>query len=202
MEILLIRHGKTKGNVEKRYIGRTDEPLLESSKAELANNPAHEFHPDLVYISPMLRCRQTAELLFGDANPVPQMIIWDGFQETDFGEFEYLTYEDLNGHPAYQAGIDSGGLAAFPGGESGKDFRLRCQRAFAGCIQDAQRKKAQKIVIVVHGGTIMSIMERYAVPKEDFYHWQVKNGGGFLVRLEESDTDKDFHIRLEQINLE
>lgn len=202
MEILLIRHGKTKGNVEKRYIGRTDEPLLESSKTELKNNPARDFHPDLVYASPMLRCRQTAEILFGDERAIPEVIAWDGFQETDFGKFEYLTYEDLNGQPAYQAWIDSGGLAAFPGGESGKDFRLRCQRAFAGCVQDAKEKNAQKIAIVVHGGTIMSIMERYAVPQEDFYHWQVKNGGGFLVRLEESDTDKDFHIRLEQINLE
>ena len=27
MKIVLIRHGATKGNLEKRYIGRTDEDL-------------------------------------------------------------------------------------------------------------------------------------------------------------------------------
>ena len=28
LEILLLRHGQTQGNLEKRYIGETDEPLL------------------------------------------------------------------------------------------------------------------------------------------------------------------------------
>ena len=29
MDVYLIRHGKTKGNLEGRYIGTTDEPLCE-----------------------------------------------------------------------------------------------------------------------------------------------------------------------------
>lgn len=28
LEVLLLRHGQTQGNLEKRYIGKTDEPLL------------------------------------------------------------------------------------------------------------------------------------------------------------------------------
>ena len=35
MEIILIRHGKTKGNLEKRYIGVTDEPLTDEGAHEL-----------------------------------------------------------------------------------------------------------------------------------------------------------------------
>ena len=34
-KILLIRHGKTQGNLERRYIGRTDEPLCEAGRAAL-----------------------------------------------------------------------------------------------------------------------------------------------------------------------
>ncbi|MCC8080477.1 MAG: histidine phosphatase family protein [Lachnospiraceae bacterium] len=64
VEILLLRHGKTRGNLERRYVGRTDEPLLPSAAAELARSEYRNFCPELVYTSPMLRCRQTAEILF------------------------------------------------------------------------------------------------------------------------------------------
>lgn len=35
MELYLIRHGKTKGNGEERYIGSTDEPLSAEGRREL-----------------------------------------------------------------------------------------------------------------------------------------------------------------------
>ena len=35
MDVYLIRHGKTKGNLEGRYIGTTDEPLCEEGKQSL-----------------------------------------------------------------------------------------------------------------------------------------------------------------------
>lgn len=35
MKIIFIRHGKTKGNLEKRYIGKTDESLCEIGIKEL-----------------------------------------------------------------------------------------------------------------------------------------------------------------------
>ena len=33
-EIILIRHGATAGNLERRYIGRTDEPLCEQGRLQ------------------------------------------------------------------------------------------------------------------------------------------------------------------------
>ena len=67
-----------------------------------------------VFVSPMLRCRQTAEILFPQ---IPQIEI-DPWREMDFGEFEGKNYAQLNGDLRYQAWIDSGGTLAFPGGES------------------------------------------------------------------------------------
>lgn len=183
MEIILIRHGKTMGNLEGRYVGHTDEPLLDSSKEELLGSEYRSFCPDIVYSSRLLRCRQTAEILF----PGREIQIRDGLEETDFGEFEYKNYEELNGHPAYQAWLDSGGMLAFPGGESGTDFRERCCRAFVSCIQDAEKRGLEKIAIVAHGGTIMSIMEKYGEPRADFYSWQVKNGQGYRGKISEAD---------------
>ena len=41
-----------------------------------------------------------------------------------------------------------------------------------------------RIALVVHGGTIMSILEAYGSPRESFYHWQAKNGEGFRALLD------------------
>ena len=66
MTIYLIRHGETFGNQKKRYIGTTDEPLCHSGRCFLAQiREKHRYPiPDLLYCSPMLRCRETAEILF------------------------------------------------------------------------------------------------------------------------------------------
>ena len=37
---------------------------------------------------------------------------------------------------------------------------------------------------MIHGGTIMNIMEEYADRPRAFYEWHVKNGGGYLAELE------------------
>lgn len=61
-EIILVRHGKTAGNLEGRYIGsRTDEPLCEEGIHALEEKVREGTYPpvDLVYASPMIRCRQT-----------------------------------------------------------------------------------------------------------------------------------------------
>lgn len=62
MKIVLIRHGKTKGNLEGRYVGRTDEPMLEASRETLRKSEYGNFCPDIVYTSRLIRCVQTAEI--------------------------------------------------------------------------------------------------------------------------------------------
>ena len=37
MKIYLIRHGETKGNLKKKYIGRTDEKLCREGRIKLEN---------------------------------------------------------------------------------------------------------------------------------------------------------------------
>ena len=58
MKIIFIRHGPTPGNLARRYIGSTDEPLAPGA---LPGCPAPA--AERVYVSPLLRCRQTAALL-------------------------------------------------------------------------------------------------------------------------------------------
>ena len=54
----LIRHGRTAGNLERRYIGSTDEPLCPEGRREVSGLRAPE--ADRVFASPLKRCLETA----------------------------------------------------------------------------------------------------------------------------------------------
>lgn len=169
---ILIRHGKTAGNLEKRYIGVTDEALCEQGIEELrllVLPPA-----DRLFVSPMLRCRQTAAILYPHRVPV----VVPDFRECDFGLFEGKNYQELNGREEYQRWIDSGGELPFPGGECRADFARRCVRAFE---QIAESCPDGTHALIVHGGVIMSIMEEYARPAGSYYDFQVDNAQGYLL---------------------
>ena len=180
MRWILIRHGKTQGNLEGRYIGsRTDEPLCPEGIEQLkqGNYPK----ADWVYVSPMRRCIETAKILYPD---VPMEIIPD-FRECDFGEFEGKNYAELNGRADYQAWIDSGGELPFPGGESKMKFITRCLKAFT----DLQKKTPRdECALIIHGGTIMAIMGTFARQRKTFYDYQVKNGCGYILEEDGSYT--------------
>lgn len=168
----------TGGNLRGRYIGKTDEPLCAEGKKALESlsYPA----PDFVFVSPMIRCRETAELLF----PGKRLRIIDQLAECDFGDFENKNYRELSGNPAYQAWVDSGGTLPFPGGESREEFQRRNQEGFRRVVTVCIRESAASAAVVVHGGTIMNIMEAWGVPERSFYDWHVKNGRGYYVELD------------------
>ena len=183
MKIVLIRHGATAGNIKKRYIGITDEDLCASGIESIHNNIKAGYYQGVqaVYVSPMKRCRQTAEILF----PGAEQVVCDKMRECDFGLFEGKNYQELTGNPKYQSWIDSGGTKAFPGGEDPMEFRKRCVCGFEEMMEKMIKGKRKKIAFVVHGGTIMSVMEAFDPEKKEFYHWQVKNGKGFHFQIEE-----------------
>lgn len=181
IRLYLIRHGKTPGNLAGRYVGRTDEPLDEEEKARLVRPDA--YHPEILFCSPLRRCRETAEILFPECGKV----LIPEFAEIDFGAFEYRTYKELSGDPAYQAWIDSGGTAPFPGGDSMASYRktvLAGMRKMCGVLSERSAGKNLSAAAVVHGGTIMALLSELGVPKKDYFDWHVQNGCGYDVHFD------------------
>lgn len=188
MKIYLIRHGATKGNIEHRYVGSTDEELDLKGRKELEEKiklGRHEnfLNVERLYVSPLKRCRQTAEILY----PGKKQIIVEDLKECSFGEFEYMNYQELNGNPDYQKFIDTNGECGFPGGETPADFQSRCVRAFRQVIDQlltqGEEREEQTIAFVVHGGTIMAVLDKFSTPHKDYYSWQTGNGEGFSASV-------------------
>ena len=188
-ELILIRHGKTAGNLLGRYIGsRTDEPLCDEGREGLAGKQLPEI--ERLYVSPMKRCVETAEILWPGFDRKKVQKVTD-LRECDFGDFENKNYKELSGNGDYQAWIDSNGTLPFPNGESMDAFKSRCLEAFARIVEEVSEAEQKWIAsgktgifragIVVHGGTIMAILEQYGYPKAAYFDYQVKNGCGYRL---------------------
>ena len=176
MKYILIRHGKTQGNLERRYIGcRTDEDLCAEGIAELKEQ--HYPDADMIFASPMRRCIQTAGIIY----PGKPIHIFDDLRECDFGNFEGHNYDELRDNPTYQAWLDSGGELPFPGGESRMEFSERCVKAFES---SAAHLSEGNYAFIVHGGTIMAVMEYFT--NGSYYDYQVRNGKGFILNADGS----------------
>lgn len=186
LEVLLLRHGQTQGNLEKRYIGKTDEPLLmedmeriqKVSSLQKRLKQENLVRPQKLFVSPMLRCRQTAELLF----PEQEQVVIDKLREMDFGRFEAKNYMELSADPAYQAWIDSGGRLPFPEGEDRECFIRRTMDGFLQMTEQAWQENCGQIAAVVHGGSIMAILS--GLMQDDYYAYQVPNLAGYAFCYE------------------
>ena len=174
MSLILIRHGSTRGNLEGRYIGcRTDEDLCDEGICKLLQVRRRLPPVEKVYISPMRRCVQSARLLWPHARleTVPE------WTEIDFGTFEGYTWTQMKDWPAYRRFLDSGGTAPFPQGEDPADFRARTLKAF----EALRPHMPEKCAVVAHGGTLMTLMEAFALPHQTYFSWQTACAEGFVL---------------------
>lgn len=173
LRVTLIRHFATYGNLQKKYIGITDAPLCAEGKsiAQRIQYPKVE----AVFSSPMRRCVETAKLIYPEHTP----LLHEDLRECDFGEFENKNYNELRNNTKYQEWVDSNGTLSFPGGEDNRHFKARSVKAFDEMIRLCLEKGVESIGGIVHGGTIMSILDQYSYPQRAYFHWQVGNGCGY-----------------------
>ncbi|MEG1857888.1 MAG: histidine phosphatase family protein [Pseudoflavonifractor sp.] len=176
MELILIRHGITPGNLERRFVGRIDQPLAPEGQA-LARSVASALpQVEHVYRSPMLRCRQTADLLW---QGVPQTVI-ENLHETDFGIYEGKCHAELQDDPVYRRWL-AGELTV---GEPIENCNARAASALAELAADAAERGWRRAGVVAHGGIFMSMLARFGLPKRDYYDWLLPNCGGFRAQLD------------------
>ena len=144
--VRLIRHEPTQANIERRYIGWTDQSIVRQVSADMA------FTPSVIYGSDLKRCEETATCYFRD---VP-FIANAQLRETNFGDFEMKTYDELKNNSLYRAWIDNPLFVAPPNGESLNAFNTRILTAFQEVI-----KGQEEVTFIVHGGVIKAILANY-----------------------------------------
>lgn len=181
MEVIFLRHGTTSGNLERRFIGVTDIPLLPQGEA-LARQVRPMLPPvEWAYVSPLIRCQQTAALALPD---VPKTTV-RGLHETDFGPFEEKSHEELKDDPVYMKWLEGGGKEYFLEGTETPDH---CRRRIVGAVgyvlQDAQKRGFRSIAVVSHGGALATLMAACGLPPRPYYDWLLPNCSAYRTTVE------------------
>lgn len=191
--LIFIRHGETAANKEQRYLGRTEEALSIEGREKLlqAYRQSHYPEVEMVFTSPMRRCKETAKLLY-PVVPKKEIPEW---VEMDFGDFEGKNYEELKDDERYQAWIDSNGTLPFPNGESREAFMKRCMQGMDRMMQLLQEERT--VAVIVHGGTIMALLS--SLCGGDYFDYQVRNGEGFVCSLDKNKDEEKWDITLQRL---
>ncbi|HEX9685232.1 MAG TPA: histidine phosphatase family protein [Burkholderiales bacterium] len=154
--LIVIRHGETAWNRERRMQGTTDTQLSDVGREQaraLGRRLAGRGFAAL-YASDLARARDTARTI---AEHADRDIVTDPrLQERRFGIFEGLTVEEIVArYPDEHARFASRDPDyAVPGGESARSFTERC----IGCLAEiAGRHPGHEVVIVTHGLVLDSL---------------------------------------------
>jgi probable phosphoglycerate mutase len=128
--LLLLRHGETPLSVDRRFSGRGDAVLTArgEGQAKAAAARLSSYDISAVVSSPLRRAVQTAQAV-ADALGI-EVAVDDGFAETDFGEWEGLTFAEIRERwPKEMAAWLADPDVAPPGGESFTATFARVQQA-------------------------------------------------------------------------
>ncbi len=176
MKITLVKHGKTKYNVEGRRQGKTTNlSLCELGKKEilaLKFKIGDEF--DICISSPLKRAYETAKLLFPDKKIIKNKLLF----EYDFGELEGIPFSmPVERFPNNRIEEYNGIKFLIPNrGENFKDIVNRSKK-FISYLKNTFDKKG-KILIVTHGTNFEILKALIEGKKWHTYLGQVKKFNG------------------------
>ena len=187
MQFIVLRHGRTQANEDNLYVGaHLDLPLSKNGRAD-ARTCGCSDKVTSVFVSPMLRARETARICFPQARQIPL----EALREMDFGAFEGRSPDSMENDAAYRAWVDSMCTTRCPDGETRDEFTRRVADTVEGLLIDASAYGTENVTIVAHSGTVLAAMDTFAHKhgddhkKEDtYFSWLVSNGEGYRASVE------------------
>jgi broad specificity phosphatase PhoE len=182
VSLLLVRHGQSLWNEVRRFQGSTDVALSDLGRRQArALGPAlRRYRLAAVYVSPLQRARETAELaLDGAGAPVPV----DDLRELCLGEWEGCTVGEIQaraGDP-YTSWVRSPLDCPPPGGEPLPVVSARVREALARIA--AAHDPGEDVLVVTHGGVIsVHTCDLLGCSLNDLWRLRVDNASITVVR--------------------
>ena len=159
-EILLIRHGETDWNTQRRLQGHVDIPLNAEGRRQAAALGRALCNEGLeaVVASDLQRALHTAQAIAETCGLDVQIDL--GLRERCYGAFEGLSHADINERfpQDYLAWQERRFDARFPKGErEAETLREFSARAVGTLIRLASTANCRKMAVVTHGGVLECI---------------------------------------------
>ncbi len=187
--LILIRHGETPYNRDRRYQGHRDTPLTRKGKRQtekialrLRNEPL-----DAIYSSDLKRTEYTAKAINRyhslKINILPQL------REIDFGDWEGKTHDEIQ--RKWRGLLDEWerepSKIKIPGGESIQELAERTRTTIKKIISTYPN---QRVAIVTHGGPIRIIlMDALGLGLDDWWKTITSNGGISIIEYQSNEAE-------------
>jgi broad specificity phosphatase PhoE len=153
---LFMRHGETAWNREGRVMGRNPIELNDDGRAQMqAAVPfARLIAPELIFTSPLIRARQSAEIISAGLGGME--IIEDAqLSEVQYGRWEGMTFDDLRDDPDYARCSADPIATPTPGGETIDHVQSRGIEAVHRAVA---ANPGRRILFVSHGDIIRTVL--------------------------------------------
>lgn len=168
-KIIIVRHGETDYNVEKRYAGSTDIGLNEKGKeqARLLSHKLKDTSVDIIVSSTLRRAKETANIINQELKL--QIIEMEELVEIHVGVYEGLTREEAKSkYPEMWA------KKSPQGAETKKEVEVRVYKALDKICNEYGDNKT---VLVVTHGYISKVINQYFnnTPEDEFSKYVLGN---------------------------
>jgi broad specificity phosphatase PhoE len=151
--LVLVRHGETDWNRERRFQGHADTSLNDAGRRQAGDLAAVLRSEPLsaVYTSPLRRARETATIVAAelglDAHELEEL------REIDVGDWQGLTIDDVRAR--YHEQLDVAWRSGWPNGETHDELSARVLPA----LLDLDRRHPEEHVLgVTHAGPIRAAL--------------------------------------------
>jgi probable phosphoglycerate mutase len=172
-----MRHGKTDWNAQNKLQGRTDIPLNDEGRrmAAEAGKKYADIHFDVCYCSPLVRAKETAEIVLKGRN-VP-IITDDRLIEMSFGIYEGIDniYQAVDS-PINVLFQQPEKYTASVGNAESLDELYQRTGSFLHEVIEPQVRQGKDILIMGHGAMNSSIVcQVRKMPREEFWSAGIEN---------------------------
>ncbi|WP_438353057.1 histidine phosphatase family protein [Microbacterium sp. CJ88] len=185
-QLILIRHGETDWNRDRRIQGSTDIPLNDTGRQQAQEAALHlretldARHPIVVAASDLSRARETAEIIAAELGAAAPRL-YPALRERSYGEAEGIDSTE------FAARWGDWHTAEVPGAEPWADLRSRALTGIRTVVDDARRATgpgAASVVLVSHGALIREVLRHasagaYPVPGQ-----RLANGSAHPILFE------------------
>ncbi len=154
-ELLVIRHGQSTWNEEKRWQGQADPPLSDHGRQQAFVAAQSVGQVDVIVSSPQARAAQTAGIIAEQIGVGPVQVL-DGLEERGAGEWSGLTREEIDAR--WPGWVDSENR---PNGWEYDDVFV--PRVMGAIERVAAEFAGATALVVCHGGVIIALERELGV---------------------------------------
>ena len=168
--VILVRHGEPEAAARGRCYGKLDVGLSGAGRLQIVDTTRFLacFGIAAIVASPRVRAVESAAIVAEDRNL--KVEVADDFAEIDFGDFEGLTYEEVERRfpDVYQQWMNAPTTVQFPNGESFAQMKARVLRRIS---ELKARHQNQTFAVVSHGGVNRIVLaDALQIRDADIFH--------------------------------